>query len=225
MDKNVGIVLEALEKSGQTESTLVIYAGDQGYLLGHHGRFEKHCSYEQAARAPLMIRYPGHVQPGSSTKALVEFIDVVPTVLDFCGVPKPDNVQGRSLVDLATGKTGRHRERVFVEYAQNDEVMVRDDRWKLVFIRGKRRRTDGYDTGLPLPGHTLKLFDMQNDPGELVNLAARPEHRRQVDRYVALLADFLKRTSRLQDQIPETGDPMVVLDHCVQPRDVPRRGR
>ena len=169
---------------------------------------------------PLLIRYPGRIQPGTNTRALVEFVDLVPTVLDFCGLPKPESLQGRSLADLVTGKTDRHREHVFVEYAQNDEVMVRDERWKLVFLRGKRARTDGYATGRPLPGHTLKLFDLENDPGELTNLAGRPEHRQRVDHYVALLADFLKRTSRLPDLIPDTDDPMAILDHCVQPRDV-----
>jgi len=219
-DKNMGIVLDALEKSGQTDNTLVIYIGDHGYMLGHHGRFEKHCSYEQAVRGPLLMRYPGRIKPGTSTDALVEFVDIVPTVLDLCGVTRPESIQGRSLADLVTGKTDRHREHVFVEYAQNDEIMVRDDRWKLVFIRGKRPRTDGYATGRPLPGHTLKLFDLKNDPGEFTNLAGRPEHRERVDHYVSLLVDFLKRTSRQPELIPKTDDPMLILDHCVQPRDV-----
>ena len=220
MDKNVGIVLDALKKSGQAEDTLVVYIGDHGYMLGHHGRFEKHCSYTQAVRAPLVLRYPPRIKPESSTNALVEFIDIVPTVLDFCGVKEPDNLQGRSLIRLATGGTDRHRDHVFVEYAQNDEVLVRDERFKLVFIRGKRRRTDGYETGRPLPGHTLKLFDLANDPGEFANLANRPEHQERVEHYLALLVDFLKRTSRLPDLIPASDDPMVILDHCVQPRDV-----
>ncbi|MBN2294380.1 MAG: hypothetical protein JXM70_18270, partial [Pirellulales bacterium] len=125
---------------------------------------------------------------------------------------------GRSLAALATGKTDRHRQRIYVEYAYNDEVMVRDDRWKLVFIRGKRRRDDGYDTKLPLPGRTLKLYDLKNDPDEMHNLAGDPEQKKRVARYVGLLSCFLKRTSRQPELIPKTDDPMVVLDHCVQPR-------
>jgi hypothetical protein len=94
------------------------------------------------------------------------------------------------------------------------------ERWKLVFIRGKRRRTDGYDTRLPLPGHKLKLYDLATDPGEMHNLAADPKQKDRVDYYVGLLVEFLKRTSRQPQLIPKTDDPMVVLDHCVQPRDV-----
>jgi choline-sulfatase len=223
-DKNVGIVLDALAKSGHADNTLVVYTGDHGYFLGQHGRIEKHSSYEEAVGAPLLMRYPGKIKPHSSTQALVEFIDVVPTVLEYCGLPIPDSVQGRSLADLLGGKTDRHRDRVFVEYAQNDEVMVRDQRWKLVFIRNKRRRTDGYDSERPLKGHTLKLFDLANDPGEFTNLAGRPEHRGRVDRYVGQLIDFFKRTSRLPDEIPDTDDPMQILDYCSQPRDVGRPG-
>ncbi len=223
-DKNVGIVLDALAKSGHADNTLVVYTGDHGYFLGQHGRIEKHSSYEEAVGAPLLMRYPGRIKPQSSSKALVEFIDVVPTVLEYCGQPIPDSVQGRSLVNLLGGKTDRHRDRVFVEYAQNDEVMVRDQRWKLVFIRNKRRRTDGYDSERPLEGHTLKLFDLASDPGEFTNLAGRPEHRERVEEYVGHLIDFFKRTSRLPDEIPKTDDPMQILDYCSQPHDVGRPG-
>jgi choline-sulfatase len=219
MDKNMGLVLEALKRSGLAENTIVVYLGDHGYCLGHHGRFEKHCSYEQAARAPLLIRYPGRIEPGSSNEALVEFIDVVPTLLEYCGRAVPERVQGRSLVRVLEGATASHREQVFVEYAWADEIMVRDGRWKLVFIRGKRERPDGYATGRPLPGHTLKLFDLQNDPDEFTNLATRPEHSERVRRCLGLLADHVKRTSRHPELIPVSDDPLVVLDYCAQPHD------
>src|SRR6516162_180002 len=73
LDHNVGLVLAALAKSGQADNTIVIYTGDHGYMLGHHGRFEKHCCYEPAVRAPLLVRWPGRVQPKQATQALVEF--------------------------------------------------------------------------------------------------------------------------------------------------------
>src|SRR5262249_55433241 len=76
LDKNVGLVLDALKQSGRAGDTLVVYNGDHGYLLGQHGRFEKHCCYEPAVRAPLLMRFPERIQPGQSTKALVEFIDI-----------------------------------------------------------------------------------------------------------------------------------------------------
>ncbi|HET6329095.1 MAG TPA: sulfatase-like hydrolase/transferase [Planctomycetaceae bacterium] len=220
LDQNVGRVLAALEKSGQADNTLVIYTGDHGYLLGQHGRFEKHCSYEEAIRAPLLIRCPGQVRAGSSTGALVEFIDILPTVLDFCGVPTPANIQGRSLRSVLTGRTATHRPQVFVEYAPNDEAAVRDDQWKLIYERGQRRRTDGYDTGLPLPGRKIRLYDVATDPSELTDVAARPENRDRVQRMLALLAEHLRATAREPAPISGSADVLDQLDTLVQPHDV-----
>ena len=70
LDKNVGLVLDALARSGRENDTLVIYTGDHGYMLGQHGRFEKHCFYEPAVRAPLVMRMPGRVPSGKVTPAL-----------------------------------------------------------------------------------------------------------------------------------------------------------
>src|SRR5262249_42715490 len=84
LDSNVGRVLGALERTGQAENTFIIYPGAPGYMPGQHGRFEKHCSFEPAIRAPLLVRYPGKVQPGGNSTALVEFIDIAPMILEYC---------------------------------------------------------------------------------------------------------------------------------------------
>ena len=220
MDKNVGLVLKALEESGHADDTLVIYLGDHGYFLGQHGRFEKHASFEEAIRAPLLVRFPGKVKPGSSTQALVEFIDIVPMVLEVCGVKIPENVQGKSLARLLKGETAKHRDAVFIEYAQNDEACIRTDRWKLIYERGKRKRTDGYDPGRPLPGPTLRLYDLESDPNEMKNLANAPEHEKLVHELTGRLVAHLKQTARQGDQIPKADDPLELLDYLVQPRDV-----
>jgi choline-sulfatase len=219
LDTKVGQLVQALDRLGLAQNTIVVYNGDHGYQLGQHGRFEKHCMYEESVRAPLLLRYPPAVRAGSSSAALVEFLDVLPTVLDLCGVATPRDVQGRSLVDLLRGKTDRHRAQVFVEYGHSDEAMVRDGRYKCVFIRGKRERDDGYATGRPLPGNVVKLFDEKEDPGEFTNLAGRPEHRADVDRYLGLLVEHMRRTVRLPEHVPATSDPLAFLDFCVQPRD------
>ena len=123
LDRNVGRVLAALENCGQAKNTLVIFIGDHGYVLGQHGRFEKHCGYEEAVRAPLLIRYPAAVKPRQKNSALVELIDLFPTVIEFASSPAPATVQGKSLVPLLTGKTKHHRDRVFIEYSENEKVI------------------------------------------------------------------------------------------------------
>lgn len=220
LDQNVGQVLEALARSGQADNTLVIYTGDNGYMLGHHGRFEKHCGYEPSVRVPLLLRYPARLKPAQSTPALVEFIDIFPTVLDFIGLTVPANVQGRSLVPLLTGKAKAHRTQVFIEYSENEEAYIRTDRWKFIYSTGQRMREDGYATGRPLPGRTIQLFDLEKDPEELTNLAQRPEHAQSVTAFTAQLADHLKRTARQPELIPQTNDPHAILEHCLQPRDL-----
>ncbi|HEX4070014.1 MAG TPA: sulfatase-like hydrolase/transferase [Planctomycetaceae bacterium] len=220
LDRKVGQVLDALDKSGQAQNTIVLYTADHGYLLGEHGRFEKHCSYEQAIRNPLIMRCPGIISPGSSTTALVEFVDIFPTLLDLCRVKVPENVQGRSLVSLLEGKTKTHRTEVFIEYAPNEEAAVRDEHWKLIFERGKRRRADGYDTGLPLSGRTIRLYDLDNDTAEMHNVAARPENAERVRQMLQDLADHMRSTAREPALVPQSDDPLKVLDYCVQSHDV-----
>lgn len=220
MDKNVGLVLDALDRSGRAKDTLVIYTGDHGYLLGQHGRFEKHCCYEPAVRAPLLVRFPRRIRPGQSTPALVEFIDIVPTVLAYCGATIPAAVQGKSLVPVLGGKSREHRPWVVAEYSENEEAMLRTPRWKLIYETGKRARRDGYATGKPLPGRTVQLFDLDNDPEEWTNVSGRPEHADRVREFTALLADHMKRTARQPELIPATDDPHAILEFCLQPRDV-----
>ncbi|MBI3864435.1 MAG: sulfatase-like hydrolase/transferase [Planctomycetia bacterium] len=220
LDRNVGRVLDALKSAGLEDDTLVVYTGDHGYMLGQHGRFEKHCSYDPAIRAPLFMRYPGKIKPAGATPALVEFIDIAPTVLEFCGVTAPHAIQGKSLVPVLEQPARKHRDEVFVEYSENEEAAIRTDRWKLVYTSGRRERQDGYATGKPLPGRTIRLFDLERDPEEMTNLAERPEHAPLVAELTRKLADHLRRTARQPDLLPQTGDVLALLDQAVKPRDV-----
>jgi choline-sulfatase len=220
LDKNVGLVLDALKRAGRDADTIVVLIGDHGYMLGQHGRFEKHCCFEPAVRAPLFVRWPGHVKPGRATDALVEFIDIVPTLLEACREPVPAAVQGCSLAGLLSDDKATHRDHVIAEYSENEEAMIRTTRWKLIYGTGKRKREDGYATGKPLPGRTIQLYDELNDAEELTNLAQRPEHARRVEELTAALAEHMRRTARQPQLVSKGGDVHAVLEHCLQPRDV-----
>ncbi|MBI3836821.1 MAG: sulfatase [Planctomycetia bacterium] len=222
MDKNVGLVLEALDRSGQARDTIVIYLGDHGYLLGQHGRFEKHTSYEEAIRVPLVMRFPNRIAAGRGTQAFVELVDLVPTIYELCDYQVTAGLQGRSLLPLLRGTTTRHREHVIVEYAPNEEVMIRDQYWKLIYARGAERRTDGYDTPGPLVRNKFRLYDLVEDPGEMNNVAQDPAHAEVVKRMRDLLVEHLAKTARQPELLPASVNPLTVLDFCVQSRDVPR---
>lgn len=176
--------------------------------------------WEEAIRSPLLCRWPGQVPPRQSTDALASLFDIVPTILEATGQPIPKSVQAKSLVPLLTGKSATHRSEVFVEYSENEEAMVRTDRWAFMYCSGKRQRDDGYATGKPLPGRTIKLFDMRADPKQMTNLAARPEHAGVVRKLTMQLAEHLRATARQPALIPRTDDVHELLDFLVQPRDV-----
>ncbi|MFH1740461.1 MAG: sulfatase-like hydrolase/transferase [bacterium] len=219
MDKNVGLVLDTLEETGLDKNTVVIYLGDHGYNLGHHGRFEKHCSYEEAVRAPLITRFPGLPRQNVATNALVEFIDIFPTIAEACGAPIPENLEGRSLLPIIRGETKEGRNAVFSEYMPNEEAMVRTKKYKFVYSSGKRLRPDGYQTGKPLPGRTRMLFDVENDPNEMTNLAGRPEYAEVVEELEREMLRRFEETHPGKSSIPSGLNMEDSLDWYVNPRE------
>ena len=107
MDSRIGRLVEALDQTGLSAQTLVVYLGDNGYMLGQHGRFEKHCFYEPAVRIPLIMRWPGHVDERPPGHRLVELVDVLPTVLHLMHLPAPPGLQGIDLEPLLDEQAGR----------------------------------------------------------------------------------------------------------------------
>lgn len=219
MDRNVGLILDALDRSGHADETLVIFNADHGYLLGQHGRFEKHCCYEEAVRAALLMRLPGRIAPDSATDALVELIDLVPTILELAGAPIAAPVQGRSLASLLSGATDQHRDHVISEYADNAEAMVRTDRWKLIYSAGNRYRRDGYAPGPARPGPSTRLYDLDADPAETRDVAADPRNAPVVADLLGRLVDHLRATDRYPETLPITGGIAPILDQCLLPDD------
>ena len=220
LDHQVGRVLDGLNAAGLSESTLVVYLGDNGYMLGEHGRFEKHCFYEPAVRVPLLVRWPRRLPAGGRVEGMVELVDVLPSVLDLLGVDRPRGLHGQSFVPLLRGEKGAQgRDVVFSEYLENEEAMVRGERYKLVMGTGRRKRLDGYETARPTPGSYARLFDMAADPSERHDLAGRPEFK-------GVEADL---QSRLHQRLISTRDGALVvpagltdlqaIHWCLVPRD------
>ena len=165
IDDQVGRMLDALEASGQRENTIVIFTSDHGEMLGDHGLLWKGCRfYEGAVRVPLILSWPGHIQAGVVSDALVELTDIVPTLLDALAMPIPPHIQGKSLWPLLTGQVAPDHHRDFVRCEYHDALdrqyashanMLRDDRYKIVVYHG-------HDIG--------ELYDLREDPDEYVNL-------------------------------------------------------
>src|SRR4030095_779548 len=104
VDENLGRVLQYLDETGLAKNTVVIYSSDQGFYLGEHGWFDKRWMYEESLRTPLLVRWPGVVQPGSVNDRLVMNLDFAQTFLDIANVDAPDAMQGLSMTPLLKGK-------------------------------------------------------------------------------------------------------------------------
>jgi choline-sulfatase len=222
MDSQIGRLIDALDQSGLSSQTLVVYVGDNGYMLGQHGRFEKHCFYEPAVRIPLIMRWPDRIPANLRISEMVEMVDVLPTVFNLMQLPVPPNRQGIDLTPLVLGKPqAKGRELVFSEYTENEEAMVRSHRYKLIVGSGHRLRQDGYQTRqpLPLPGPYQRLYDLESDPGETRDLSD-DTHFEQVR------ADLLKRmqerfvtTRDRLEPVPTGLSQLETIHWCLVPRD------
>lgn len=219
LDNQIGRVMDALDEMGLGNETLVVYVGDHGYLLGHHGRFEKHSMWEEAVRSPLIMKNIPRLGQGRATDALVELIDLVPTIVDVLDVSPMETATGESLVPLLDGVVAHHRNHVFSEYLVDDMVMVRSDRWKYVFTAGRHDLALGYATGNAPPGITHLLFDVVADPGETKNLADDPGHGRVLAAMKDMMLERFKETHPEADQLPSG----VTIDEAIawfaRPRD------
>jgi arylsulfatase A-like enzyme len=219
LDRNVGAVLDGLRRLGLEEDTLVIYMADHGYNLGHHGRFEKHCCFDQPMHTPLIIRHRTGFRGGRVIEAMTESVDVGPTILEIAGAPPFEVTHGRSLAPLLHGETPRHRDMVFNEYLENEEAAVRTTDWKFIFGSGRRERTDGYKTDHPTPGRYRRLYNLKSDPGEFVNLAGQKEHAAITDELQRALLQRFLATHPEAAALPRDLKIEELIEWFLRPRD------
>jgi sialate O-acetylesterase len=200
LDENVGRILAYLDETGLSKNTIVVYASDQGFFTGEHGWAEKRWMYEESFKFPLLIRWPGKIEPGTRIDALVQNIDLAPTLLTAAGVPVPKEVHGLPLQPVLGGKTPADwRKDVLYtyydggtpvargEYNMPRHMGVRDDRYKLISF---------YDY------NAWELYDLKTDPQELDNVYEKPEYAKEVARLKERLAELKKQ---YQVQEPQTG--------------------
>jgi choline-sulfatase len=217
LDRNVGRVLAKLKQLDLDRDTLVVYTADHGYMLGQHGRFEKHCGYDPALRVPLILRLPGRVKQGV-VRGFTEHIDLAPTIIDLLGIGRLPVEHGSSLLPYAEGgKPRRTRDHIVSEYLENEEVFVRDSRWKYMYCSGRRKREDGYLTDSPTPGRYERLFDLAADPGEFTDVSSK--NLGVVRRMRELALRRFRDTHPEASAEPKGKDAVESLDYYVRPRD------
>jgi arylsulfatase A-like enzyme len=170
LDHHIGRIFEALKKTGQWENTIIIFSGDNGLSLGEHGLFGKQNLYEFGGmHVPLVIAGPGI--PKGRSEAFAYLMDLFPTFCDIAGAKVPGAVEGRDLMPIITGKTSKVRDYLYTGYA-GVQRSIRDDRWKLIRYPQV---------------NVTQLFDLQNDPHEMHDLAADPQYAGKIRELTALL--------------------------------------
>jgi choline-sulfatase len=204
VDYEMGRILDELERSGRAQDTIVLFGTDHGAQLLEHGLMDKNVFFESSVHVPFLVRYPVRVQ-ASRRDEFVEMVDVLPSLLDFCGIPIPKRVQGRSFARGSAGRemafseniipeiiTGGNLEMAFVPgqgvagIRHPDAKMVRTRRWKLNYYQG----------------HGEELYDLENDPHEERNLARDPARRETVSELRQAILNWMI-TADENDQIAE----------------------
>jgi len=183
-DDVVGMLLDALEEVGVADRTLVLYTSDHGDQVGGHGLFLKGVlPFEESYRVPMVVRWPGVISPGSVCSEFVTLCDFAPTFCEIAGAEPMDDLHGRSLVPLFKGSTPDDWPQTFFGQFCGTELyytqrIVRDKRYKYVF--------NGFDFD--------ELYDLEEDPYEMRNLASDPGHEGVKRRLIGEMWRWVERT-------------------------------
>jgi N-sulfoglucosamine sulfohydrolase len=217
----VGRILDALEKTGKSDNTVVVFLGDHGPSFPRG----KMTAYEGGVRVPLLMRWPGHMEKGRRVGELVSTLDLMPTLVAAAGAEAPADLPGRSLLPLARGEKCPWREHLFTEFTLHwpetyfPQRTVRDRRYKLIhnLLPGRENPVFGWChlwqlkifrpeavDDLPAPWKEVyrrfrrppefELYDLQEDPWETRNLAGDKAHADTLERLKKVLAAWQERT-------------------------------
>ncbi|QGJ70568.1 Iduronate sulfatase [Planctomycetales bacterium 10988] len=174
VDAQVGRLMETLERLNLRDKTIVVFWSDHGYHLGEHGLWMKQSTFEEAARVPLIISAPGMSQ-NQTSEALVELLDLYPTLTELCGLNIPEHVEGKSIQTLLKNPQEKWGHPAFTMTIRQSVAghSVRTERWRYIeWGRGEKG---------------VQLYDHQEDPQERNNLAKEPEYATVVNELKALL--------------------------------------
>jgi arylsulfatase A-like enzyme len=191
MDEDIGRLLDKVEELGIRENTLIIYMSDNGFNCGHHGIWGKGNTFPQnmfdtSVKVPAIFSQPGFIPAGLVNDALLSQYDMMPTLLEYAGIPMPNDekLPGRSFLSELKGECVQDREQIVVYDEYGPVRMIRSKTWKYVHR-------------YPYGPH--ELYDLVNDPGETVNLIDRPEHEDRI----------FEMRDQLERWFVQYGDPLI----------------
>ncbi|MBM4087977.1 MAG: sulfatase [Planctomycetes bacterium] len=203
MDAQVGRVVDALQRLGLADNTIIVFTSDHGYHMGEHGLWQKMSLFEESARVPLLIVAPGVGREGAVAQSPVSHLDLYPTLCALAGVAGPANLQGQSLAAMLAEPDTPGRGWALTQVTRGAVVRPRqgdpvDKRFFGYTLRTPRWRFTEWDEGR----QGRELYDHDSDPRELDNLAEKPEHAATVVELAALLHEATKTTFPPDGQTP-----------------------
>ena len=203
MDAQVGRALDALDRLGLADNTIVVFTSDHGYHLGEHGLWQKMSLFEESARVPLIIAAPGMDSKGGIAQTPVGLIDLYPTLAELCDVETPDNLQGQSLVPILKDPSQPGRGWALTQVTRR----AKTGRFHGFTLRTPRWRYTEWDQGR----HGSELYDHERDPLEQTNLATDPA---QADRVKGLSAQL---RAAVTTSYPKSGEIPPIRDRVWAP--------
>ena len=203
-DDNVGRILKYLDDTGLASNTIVIYSSDQGFFLGEHGWFDKRWIFQESARTPLLVRWPGVIPAGSVNKDVVSSLDLPETFLETAGLPMPERMQGRSLLPIFHGTTPADWRTAFYyhyyEYPADHHVRphygVITSRYTLAHFYQPTVFEPAQKAIANIPDDYWELFDREKDAGEMRSVFGDPA-------YAAVQTNLLQEVCRQRTELKE----------------------
>ncbi len=177
MDAQVGKVLDALERAGLSEKTIVIFTSDHGYHLGEHDFWAKVSLRDESSQVPLIISVPG--KKPAVCNSLTELLDLYPTIASLCGLKVAQKLQGKNISPMLDDPRHEVRKAAFSVAPARKGFLLREDKW--AYIQYREDASAG-----------IELFDTEKDPKQYTNLASDPKYRSIVDKFQLQLAAKLK---------------------------------
>jgi iduronate 2-sulfatase len=176
-DAMVGRVVGELDRLGLRENTAIVLWGDHGWNLGEHGLWCKHCNFETSVHSPMIFSVPGMAGNGRHSEALTEFVDIYPTLADVCGLSLPEHLQGKSLRPLLEDPGAAWDDAAYSQYPRGPRMGYS--------MRTRRYRYTEWVEPDKKGVFARELYDHDEDPGENVSLALRPEYADLIERLSA----------------------------------------
>jgi arylsulfatase A-like enzyme len=203
-DNQVGRLLDALDKLGIRENTIVVLWGDHGYHLGDHLMWNKFTNLEQSTATPLIISAPGFII-NSKTNSPTELVDVFPTLCDLAGIEIPKNMDGKSLVPILKNSKNKVKNYAMTQYHRTTKDGIKLEGYSLrteqyrytEWVKEMFKSTDGnYDTKNV---YASEFYDYESDPLERKNLITESNYKNEIEKHKKFMEDYFRRQNRLVD--------------------------